>query len=133
EMLAALHYLNSTAFEADKNDASAEKELQTAIELNDRYLTAYTAYAALLTRENRVDEAVAQYRAVIDKRPSAQVWTLLGILQDQRGNTTDAEAAYRTALEIAPETPIAANNLAWIIAEYGGNLDEALPLATMAV
>ena len=40
---------------------------------------------------------------------------------------------YRKALEIAPETPIAANNLAWLIAENQGNLDEALQLATGAV
>jgi Flp pilus assembly protein TadD len=58
---------------------------------------------------------------------------LLGILEDGRGNIAAAETAYRHALEITPETPIAANNLAWIIAENGGNLDEALQLATLAV
>jgi len=53
-------------------------------------------------------------------------------LEDGRGNIAAAETAYRNALEITPETPIAANNLAWIITENGGNLDEALQLATMA-
>jgi len=132
DILAALHYLNSTVFEAERNDATAETELKTAIDLDNTYLTAYTAYADLLARGNRVDEAIAQYKAVIDKRPTAQVWTLLGILEDGRGNIAAAETAYRNALEITPETPIAANNLAWIITENGGNLDEALQLATMA-
>jgi tetratricopeptide (TPR) repeat protein len=132
DMLAALHYLNATVFEAEKNDAAAETELRTAIETDNTYLTAYTAYADLLARSNRIDEAVAQYKAVLDKRPSAQTWTMLGILEDGRGNMPAAETAYRKALEITPETPIAANNLAWIIAENGGNLDEALQLATMA-
>ncbi|HEY2847444.1 MAG TPA: tetratricopeptide repeat protein, partial [Pyrinomonadaceae bacterium] len=79
------------------------------------------------------EEAATQYKAVLDKRPSAEVWTLLGILEDGRGNIAGAEAAYRNALQMEPETPIAANNLAWIITENGGNLDEALQLATMAV
>ncbi len=70
---------------------------------------------------------------MIEKRPSAQVYTMLGILEYGRGKSADAERNYRKALEIAPETAIAANNLAWLIAENQGNLDEALQLATAAV
>ena len=133
DVLAALHYLNSTVFDAEKNNASAETELKAAIDLDNTYLAAYSGYADLLAREDRIDEAVAQYKTVLDKHPSAQVWTMLGILEDGRSNFAAAETAYRKALELAPETPIAANNLAWIISENGGNLDEALQLATMAV
>lgn len=133
DMLAALHYLDSTVFQAEKNNAATEAELRSAIGLDNNYFTAYTAYADLLIRENRLEEAAAQYRAVLDKNPTAEIWTMLGILEDGRGNVAGAETAYRKALEITPETPIAANNLAWIIAENGGNLDEALQLATMAV
>ena len=45
----------------------------------------------------------------------------------------ESEKHYRKALEITPDSPIAANNLAWLIAENQGNLDEALQLATAAV
>jgi len=133
DVIAALRYLNSTVFLAEKNSAAAEKELTTAISLDTNYLPAYSAYASLLAGQNRLDEAVAQYNKVLEKRASAQVYTMLGILEDGRGNITAAEAAYRKALEITPETPIAANNLAWLIVETNGNLDEALQLATMAV
>ncbi|HEY2846375.1 MAG TPA: tetratricopeptide repeat protein, partial [Pyrinomonadaceae bacterium] len=57
DMLAALHYLNSTVFEAEKNDSMAETELRAAIDLDNSYLAAYTSYADLLTRENRIEEA----------------------------------------------------------------------------
>ena len=57
----------------------------------------------------------------------------MGILEESRGNSQAAEANYRRALEITPETPIAANNLAWLIVANQGNLDEALQLATLAV
>jgi len=131
--LAALHYLNSTVFAAEKNNGEAEKELLAAIELDADYLPAYSAYASMLATQNRGDEAIAQYRRIIERRPSAQVYTMLGILEDAGGDTAQAEASYRKALEVAPETPIAANNLAWLIAENSGNLDEALRLATIAV
>ncbi len=133
DMMAALHYLNSTVFTAEKNAAGAEKELTTAIGLDANYQPAYSAYANLLVSQNRTDEALAQYKTALEKRPTAQVYTLLGILENSRGNTTEAEQAYRKALELAPETPIAANNLAWLIADNQGNLDEALQLATMVV
>lgn len=133
DSVAALHYLNSTVFAAEKNSAAAESELTAAIELNADYLPAYSAYADLLVEQNRTDEAVAQYKKVIALRPTAQIFTMLGILEESLGKGAEAEKAYRAALDLSPETPIAANNLAWLIAENEGNLDEALRLANVAV
>ena len=133
DVSAALHYLKSTIFTAEKSNAAAESELMASIGKDENYLPAYSAYASLLVTQNRTDEAVSQYQKVIEKKPAAQVYTLLGILEDARGNTAEAEKDYRKALEIAPESAIAANNLAWLIAENQGNLDEALQLATAVV
>ncbi|MGB2751830.1 MAG: tetratricopeptide repeat protein [Pyrinomonadaceae bacterium] len=133
DVIAALRYLNATVFTAEKNNPAAEKELLTAIELDADYLPAYSAYASLLTSQNRTDEALAQYKKVIEKKPAAQVYTMIGILEDGRGNTAEAEANYRKALDIAPDSAIAANNLAWLLADHSGNLDEALQLASGAV
>ena len=133
ETLAALHYLKSNVFMAQKNSAAAETELKTAIELDENYLPAYSAYASLLAARNQINQAIEQYNNVIAKKPSASVFTLLGMLEDGRGNTTQAENYYRKALEITPNTPIASNNLAWLTASGNGNLDEALKLAQTAV
>lgn len=133
DALAALHYLKSTVFSAERNDAETERHLAKAIETDPEYLPAYSAYASFLVGRNRTGEAVEKYRQVTERQPAAPVFTLLGILEDTRSNTVEAEKAYRRALQIAPETPIAANNLAWLIAEKQGNLDEALQLATMAI
>ncbi len=130
---AALHYLKSDVFMARKDVPSAEAELKTAIELDENYLPAYSAYASLLAARNQTDQAVEQYNAANAKKPSASVYTLLGILEDGRGNAAQAENYYRQALEITPNTPIASNNLAWLIASNQGNLDEALKLAQTAV
>ena len=133
DVLAGLHYLKSTIFAAEKNAAAQEAELTQSLAADENYLAAYSAYAALLTDQNRADEAIAQYQKAVEKRPSAQVYTLLGILENARANTSEAEKDYRKALEITPDSQIAANNLAWLIAETSGNLDEALQLATSVV
>lgn len=132
-VIAALKYLNATVFTAEKNLPAAETELLAAMELDPEYLTAYSAYAGLLVEQRRTDEAVIQYKKVLDKQPSAQTYTMLGILEESRGNTLEAEKAYRAALEISPDAAIAANNLAWLLADNQGNLDEALQLANTAV
>ncbi len=133
DVLAALHYLNSQVFAAEKNAASQESELMQAMSLDPNYLPAYSSFAALLVGRNQTGEAIAQYQKVVAMKPSAPVYTLLGILEDSRSNTAEAEKHYRQALDIVPDSPIAANNLAWLIAENGGNLDEALQLASAAV
>ncbi len=132
--LPAFHYLKSGVFQAENNLAAAESELGKAIELDDSYLPAYSAYAALLISQNQIDRAIEQYKKAVGKKQSAPVYTLIGMLEDARGNYDEAEKNYRKALEIAPETPIAANNLAWNIADTErGNLDEALTLAQSCV
>lgn len=134
KVLPAFYYLKSDVFRAENNLPAAQVELGKAIELDDTYLPAYSAYAALLISQNQIDRAIEQYKKVIEKKHSASVYTLIGMLEDARGNFDEAEKNYRKALEIAPETPMAANNLAWNIADNErGNLDEALTLAQSCV
>ena len=134
DVLAALHYLKADTFIAEKNTDSAEAELKRAMDADENYLPAYSAYASLLIRKNQISGAIEQYKLAVQKKPSAALFTLLGMLEEARENGSEAEKNYRRALDIAPETPIAANNLAWLIAEGGqGNLDEALRLAQTAV
>jgi tetratricopeptide (TPR) repeat protein len=133
DISAALHYLKSQIYAAENNSAAAEIELKKSIEADESYLPAYSGYAALLAGRDQADEAVAQYKKVLEKKPSASIYTLLGILEDGRGNSPEAEKNYRKALEIMPDAPIAANNLAWLLAENQGNLDEALHLAQKSV
>ncbi len=134
EILAALHYLNADIFKAQNDSASAEAELKKAIETDENYLPAYSGYAAMLIERNQTAEAIEQYKKIVEKKPSASVYVLLGMLEEAGNNFTEAEKNYRRSLEIAPDSPIAANNLAWLITEnLNGNLDEALTLAQGAV
>lgn len=53
------------------------------------------------------------------------------ILQ-QQGKTPEAMEQYRRTIEIDPKAAVASNNLAWMQASSGGNLDQALQYAQAA-
>jgi tetratricopeptide (TPR) repeat protein len=133
DVAAALHYLKSQIYAAEKNAEAAEDELKKSIAADENYLPAYSAYASVLAARNQTGAAVEQYKRIVEKKPSSSVYTLLGMLEYGRGNSPEAEKNYRKALEIMPDAPIAANNLAWLLAENQGNLDEALLLAQKSV
>ena len=57
--------------------------------------------------------------------------TALAFLQQKRGSP-EAEAGYRRALASRPDDAVAANNLAFFLADAGKSLDEALVLAEKA-
>jgi len=54
-------------------------------------------------------------------------------VQDQLGKKPEAMASYRKALAKTPEDPLLLNNLAFLLAETGGNLDEAQQMASSAI
>ncbi len=134
EIAAGLHYLKADIFIAEGKTGEAENELKRTIEIDPAYLPAYSSYAAILVDRGQTDAALEQYRAANAKAESPAIYTLIGILEESREKYPEAEQNYRKALELAPGSPIAANNLAWLIADRGmGNLDEALKLSQQVV
>jgi len=70
----------------------------------------------------------ASQAAPADTRPLLQ----LGLLMDGTGRRDQAKPIYEQILKIQPDHPIALNNLAFIKAEEGVDLDEALTMAQRA-
>lgn len=56
----------------------------------------------------------------------------LGVQLDLAGDKKSARELYETVLKTQPEQPVALNNLAFLLAEGGGDLDRALSLAERA-
>lgn len=71
----------------------------------------------------------AQKAAPKDVRPLM----LAASIEQEAGNAQRAQMLYRRVLEQRPDDPAVLNNLAFLLAEQGGNLDEALRLAQQAV
>jgi tetratricopeptide (TPR) repeat protein len=72
--------------------------------------------------------------ALCDAGPApVDAWLLLGAVHQQLNQPADAETAYRKALALSPNLPLAQNNLAMLLLETNGNLKEARALAEHAV
>lgn len=84
-------------------------------------------------RKGDVNTAIETFRrasqaAPTDPRPLLQ----LGLLMDGTGRREQAKPIYEQILKLQPDHPIALNNLAFIKAEEGTDLDEALTMAQRA-
>ena len=58
---------------------------------------------------------------------------MVALIYQMQSRTDDARRVFEQVLELDPKASVAANNLAWIYAENGGNLDVALQLAKTAL
>jgi tetratricopeptide (TPR) repeat protein len=58
---------------------------------------------------------------------------MIGLIHQMQNRTKEARTVFERVLAVDPKAPIAANNLAWIYAENGGNMDVALQLAQTAL
>jgi Flp pilus assembly protein TadD len=83
--------------------------------------------------ENRLDEAISQFEQLSAHRTTAVMGhTMIGMLLEMQKRTDAARQRYEQALSVNPNAGVAANNLAMILVQGGGNLDTALKLAQTA-
>lgn len=111
----------------------AERTWRTLIEVDPGSLEAYAALGQLYYEQNRLDQAVAEFDDVAKREPKAVgVQTAAAFILQMQGKNDDAQKRYEKILGVDPRAAVAANNLAWLYAEGGGNLDIALQLAQTA-
>lgn len=131
--LALIEYLEGNIFLAKQDSKAAQDRFKKAIEIEPNNPAPYVALAEIYAREKRFDEAIKEYEGVIAKNPKYLAgYMAVGTIYDLKGDGPKAEAYYRKALEIKKDFGPAANNLAWNLAERGGNIDEALTFAQIA-
>jgi len=126
-MLAARTY-------ASTNDlTAAEGFLRRAIEADPTMLPAYGMLGQLYLSQQKLNEARREFEALAARqsKPVAAL-TMSGIILQTQGNLAEARKRYEQVLAIDGRAAIAANNLAWLQAEAGDNLDIALQIAQTA-
>ncbi|MEO7191974.1 MAG: tetratricopeptide repeat protein [Vicinamibacterales bacterium] len=128
-----LYVLAAKTYMAVGDLEKAEDALRKAIELDPDRLEAYGLLGTLYAREKRLNEANANFEAIAKRNPSnVSAALMLGMIHEVRGQTAEAERRYRGVLAVDPQSPVAANNLAWLYASTGRNLNDALELAKIA-
>jgi tetratricopeptide (TPR) repeat protein len=123
--------LKAQVYGVQHDAQGAEAELRKALDIDQNYIAAYSALAAIFINTKQEDRAIAEYKKILERQPdNAAAYTFIGMLEDSRKNYDVAADNYRKALEKDQNAVVAANNLAWLYAVYGkGNLDEAVRLA----
>ncbi len=103
---------------ADQNPKSAEIQLR----IGD-FQRRHDNYPAALQAFQRAQQMDPQHKGLN---------AIIGVIQDESGKKTDAINSYRKALAETPDDPLILNNLAFLLIQTGGDLNEALRLATAA-
>lgn len=117
-----------------KDYPAAETLLRQAIDADPQRIEAYTMLGRLYASQRRLDDAIGEFEQIAKRRPtSIGAHTAVATLQLALNRRADAKARYQHVLSMDPNAAVAANNLAWIQAEDGDNLDVALQHAQTAV
>jgi tetratricopeptide (TPR) repeat protein len=111
----------------------AEQMLTRAISADANFVQAYTLLGRLYLQQSRIEEARVEFerRAERETRPVAAL-TMVGLICELQNRPDAARRVFEQVIGLDPNAPVAANNLAWIYAEHGGDLDAALQLAHRA-
>ncbi len=113
--------------------AQGRADLERAVELDPANTSAQLALADLARRSGDEDAMIEVIERAAEAAPrSADLQHRLGLIYEQAGRRDDAIAAYEKAIELDDNLVLAKNNLAYLLAESGGDLDRALELAQQA-
>jgi Flp pilus assembly protein TadD len=124
--------LGKTYFELNQY-GPAEQSLKRALELDPHNFNTYALLSAIYFQQKAIDRAITELEAARKVNPkSVGARTALGILHEKKSEFKLAQQEYETALAIDPNSAVAANNLAWLYCQQGGDMDKAVELARRA-
>jgi tetratricopeptide (TPR) repeat protein len=125
--------LAARAYATMRDYGRAEPLLRTTLERDPARTEAYAMLAQLYLRDGKPDQALVEFQTLAAKQPKSEsARTMVGTILQMTNRRTEAKEAYRQVLGLNPSAPVAANNLAWMLAEDNENLDNALQLAQAA-
>jgi len=114
----------------DDRPEDAEADFRKAIELDPSDAAGYEQLARFYAKTGRLNEAVGTYEDAIKVRPEdPNLHYFLGTLYSFGGAQDKAIERYEDAIKYGPDLAYPKNDLAYIYAESGKNLDRALDLA----
>ncbi len=130
---AALWHVKGLASIRSGEVEEAERAFKKAVEFEPEGTEAYNQLARIYAGSGRLDKAISQYREAIDRNPeNVAIRHFLGVLYEMTGESAKAGASYESALERDGNLPETKNNLAFMMAVEGRDLDRALKLAQEA-
>ncbi len=131
--ISGFYDLLGTAMFQKKDLSGAEGAFRKAIEIDKNNSDALLKLGQVQAAQGSVSQALATYQQSIKDHPrEISFYILAGEMYESQHDVANAKSMYQKALEIQPDNPLAANNLAYVMLEQGGNVDIALAKAQTA-
>jgi tetratricopeptide (TPR) repeat protein len=128
-----LHYLLAALYFSLNELVKAEASAKHAIVLGRPGPDGYTLLAYIHGAQGSVDKAKADFQAAIEGNPrNITNYLALEGLYESEGKWEQAKKLCEKAREVDPDSPLVANNLAYLYLEHGGDVNVALSLAELA-
>jgi tetratricopeptide (TPR) repeat protein len=125
--------LAGRVYSAAKDYPAAERALKSAIDVDAGAQAAYDELARVYAIQGQLVRAVTEVQEMARRHPQASgPPALLGAIMEAQGRPIEAQSWFEKALAVDPHNAIVANNLAWLYADQGGDLDAALRLGLLA-
>ncbi|HEX3106044.1 MAG TPA: tetratricopeptide repeat protein [Terriglobales bacterium] len=116
-----------------KDYSGAETAFRKAVQLNKNNVDAYVKLGQSQLARGATNETLGTYAEATAANPKDPgLYVLTGIAYEHMHELDKAKAAYQTALQLKPDNPQASNNLAYVLLETNGSVDQALQLAQTA-
>lgn len=130
---ARLRFLQAMVLFSLNDLGNAEVSAKQAIMLDRPGSDAYTLLAEIHKAQGSVEKAKDDLRAAIGGNPrKVGNYIALESIYENEGDWVEAKKLCERAREIDPDSPLVANNLAYLYLEHGGDVNVALSLAQVA-
>jgi tetratricopeptide (TPR) repeat protein len=130
---ATVWFLAAKAYNLTGDGVQAERALLKTIQLDPGRVQAFAMLGDLHASRGKLDVALQQFQGWAAREPkSIAAQTMVGLTLERMNRIEEAKQMYERLLAMDRHAAIAANNLAWLYAENGGNLDQATDLAQTA-
>lgn len=127
---AQMQVLLGRVLAASGDAPAARRAFESASALDARLAAPQLALAELDAREGAFDAARRRLTRLTESNPrDAEALISLALIEERSGRHAEAIAGYRKALDLDPSSAVAANNLAYLLLEPPGSIDEALKYA----
>lgn len=128
--------LGNTAVRAGKYDLAIGEydKLLNSLDKNSRSRgDVYLRIGETYRRKGDLNSAIANLQKAREFQPENEViMATLGLVLDKAGRWTEAKQVYEAVLKLNANNAVALNNLAYLMAEHNGDLDDALSKAQRA-
>jgi tetratricopeptide (TPR) repeat protein len=129
ELRAAIGNLAYRAHQYDLAISQYEELLKANSQAGDVWLRLGDSYRL----KGDIQSAIRCFRKTTELRPNdVNGWLQLALVLDATGQREQARPVYQQILKLQPDNAVALNNVAYMMAESGGDLDQALAYAQRA-